>query len=216
MTNDIVTDQDKVIISLFDYSGTWSQPWRDAGYKVIQIDIQLGQDILDTVQAALELHYEGFKAYGVLIAAPCTDFASSGARHWKKKIGQPAPYDGKLEEIFEDRLDYFTTLVYTSLFIVELFNPEFWTLENPVGRIHQLVPELGEKKLVFQPWEYGDPWTKKTCLWGEFNNQLEKTPVEPLQGSMAYRTSSRNKNKRTQTPPGFARAFFEANKKGCL
>lgn len=107
-------------------------------------------------------------------------------------------------------------LVYTSLFIVELLDPEFWVLENPVGRIQKLVPELGEKRLVFQPWEYGDPWSKKTCLWGKFNNKLEKTPVDPIQGSMAYRTSSRNKNKRTQTPPGFAKAFFEANKKGCL
>lgn len=30
------------ILSLCDYSGSWSQPYRDAGYEVIQVDLQWG------------------------------------------------------------------------------------------------------------------------------------------------------------------------------
>ena len=37
----------KTILSLFDASGNWSAPYRRAGYRVIQRDIQLGQDIFE-------------------------------------------------------------------------------------------------------------------------------------------------------------------------
>jgi len=36
----------KTILSLFDYTGNWSKPYRDNGYNVIQVDIKLGMDIL--------------------------------------------------------------------------------------------------------------------------------------------------------------------------
>lgn len=36
----------KTILSLFDYSGHWSKPYKDAGYDVYQCDIKLGIDIL--------------------------------------------------------------------------------------------------------------------------------------------------------------------------
>lgn len=35
-----------IIISLFDYTGNWSRPYRENGYEVIQVDIQHGTDIL--------------------------------------------------------------------------------------------------------------------------------------------------------------------------
>lgn len=30
----------KVVLSLFDHTGNWSQPWEDAGYQVLRFDIQ--------------------------------------------------------------------------------------------------------------------------------------------------------------------------------
>ena len=35
------------LLSLFDYTGNWSRPYREAGWHVVQIDILLGQDILE-------------------------------------------------------------------------------------------------------------------------------------------------------------------------
>lgn len=40
----------KVILSLFDYSGSWSKPYRDAGYDVVQVDLKLGDDIFEVSQ----------------------------------------------------------------------------------------------------------------------------------------------------------------------
>jgi len=62
--------------------------------------------------------------------------------------------------------------VYAVLFIVELFNPKWWVIENPVGRLHKLVPEVGKPKMYFNPTDFGHPYTKKTALYGEFNTSL--------------------------------------------
>jgi hypothetical protein len=94
----------------------------------------------------------------------------------------------------------------------------FWTLENPVGRIRRLLPEIGKVKLTFDPCDYGDAYTKRTQLYGVFNLP-EKHPVEPVkvcsEGSWLMQLggkSERTKELRSITPTGFARAFYEANK----
>lgn len=62
-------------------------------------------------------------------------------------------------------------------------------------------------------------YTKKTGLWGEFNTNLVKMPVEPVKGCAAGSplmryggTSEATKAARSNTPEGFAQAFYEANK----
>lgn len=40
-------------------------------------------------------------------------------------------------------------------------------LENPFnGRLKEII---GSPQYVYQPWEFGSPWTKKTAIWGKFN-----------------------------------------------
>lgn len=69
--------------------------------------------------------------------------------------------------------------------------------------------------MYFNPCDYGDTYTKKTCLWGKFN-MPEKNVVDPVEGSKLWKNyggkSARVKEIRSKTPEGFARAFFEANK----
>ena len=62
-------------------------------------------------------------------------------------------------------------------------------------------------------------YTKKTGLWGNFNRDIIKKPIEPVraskQGTFTQRyggKSDRTKELRSNTPKGFARAFYEANK----
>jgi hypothetical protein len=190
----------KTILSLFDYSGNWSKPYREAGYNVIQVDIKLGIDILTFDYQAIP------EIYGILCAVPCTDFAVSGARWFAEK-----DKDGRTELSI--------SLVKKSLEIINYFNPVFWALENPVGRIARLVPELGKTSLIFQPCDYGDAYRKRTCLWGKFNHPI-KNPVEPLgirkgQPDEWYSKmggkSEKTKAYRSQTPLKFAQAFYEAN-----
>ena len=211
-------NKDKTILSLFDKSGIWSRPYKKAGYKVIRVEIQDGIDVFEVMADAMAQVKEGEKeevkitVYGVLAAPPCTDFAGSGARWWKGKENQPADYDGHRTVEFDNTLEHSIGMILATIEIIAQLDPQgFWSLENPVGRLNKLVPELGDP-WYFQPCEYGDPYTKKTGLYGKFNKPAKKEPVLPLFGSMIQsKLSSKQKNERSKTPAGFAQAFFEAN-----
>lgn len=64
------------IISLCDYSGSWSAPYEQAGYEVKRIDLQNGGYDVRLLMREKDVH-------GILLAPPCTCFASSGA--WVKR-----------------------------------------------------------------------------------------------------------------------------------
>lgn len=200
----------RVIISLFDHSGEWSRPYREAGYPVIHFDIKepggfgWSHDIADFSVAYLTEELGLDFVYGIIAAPPCTHFTSSGAQYWPAKDA-----DGRTDEMLE--------LVYTVFRCVELFGPVFWAFENPVGRLPKLIPGLGAP-WYWQPYFYGDAYTKKTGLWGCFDNELERNEVEPIRacdaGSWLMKlggSSEATKAARSVTPAGFARAFFNAN-----
>lgn len=176
-------------------------PSREAGYDVRVITLPSSD-----VRLVKRLNE---KVYGVLAAPPCTHFCSSGARRWAVK-GETALLDG-------------LSVVDACIRIISIYDPVFWALGNPVGR---LVSYIGPPTLWFQPWEYGDPYTKKTGLWGRFNIP-ERTPCQPIAGIVNdghNNPSKRFPSKmhllppttdratlRSITPPGFAEAFFKAN-----
>ncbi|MDI3187586.1 hypothetical protein [Pseudomonas paracarnis] len=70
-------------------------------------------------------------------------------------------------------------------------------------------------RLAFDPHHLGDPYTKKTLLWGRFNANLPIAPVEASDGSKMHRKFGGNrlatKNARSATPEGFSYGFFMAN-----
>ena len=184
----MMENNQKIIYDLFGAIGAWSKYYRDNGYDVRVItwpdnDVRL-------------LCPPNKDVYGILSAPPCTRLAGSGARWWKK---------AGLSALFEA-----LAAVDASLRMVAICQPHFWCLENPVGR---LVHCLGKPKMYFNPCDYGDPWTKKTCLWGKFNIP-EKNPVVPEKRSRIWTMppSPDRQKLRSITPPGFARAFYESNK----
>jgi len=198
---------DKIVLSLFDRSGAWSRPWEEAGYQVYRFDIQSDAELGDVNNFGAGFFgewfgdFDGLEVYAILAACPCTDFATSGARHFAAKDA-----DGRTAASIE--------LVRQTLRVVEYFRPAVWAIENPVGRIEKLTG-LQPWRLSFDPCHLGDPYTKKTLLWGRFNADLPVAPVEPLEGSKMHRqyggSSLATKNARSVTPEGFAYAFFMAN-----
>jgi hypothetical protein len=213
----------KVLISLFDYTGNWSRPYLEAGWIVIRIDLKIKDaDNIHTfkkdlgeidAQWVMNNILKKYKTiHGVLAAPPCTDFAVSGAKHWAKKDTAMNTLWGK-----QYRIDFFITLVKKVLMIIDLVKPLlFYAIENPVGRIKRLIPELGEA-WYFQPNWYGDPYTKKTGLFGKFNRPSPTNIVVPVKYSYGSKTqryggkSERTKELRSITPMGFSNAFYNAN-----
>jgi hypothetical protein len=156
----------KLILSLFDYSGIWSKPYRDAGYEVIQIDLKLGDDIFEVMAnvGGILADDPDFSVYGILAAPPCTDFASSGAVWFKGKEFKPANYDNPKTLEFDNTVEHSIGMVLATLAIIDWLKPKFYAIENPVGRIRTLVPELGDP-WYFQPYWWGDNYSKKTALY---------------------------------------------------
>ena len=182
-----------MILDLCSGSGAWSQPYADAGYRVIRVDLTgLSGAMIPDVRL---LQVVDLPVYGILAAPPCTDLSVSGARWWERK-GPRALFDA-------------LAIADACLRAVALCKPVFWALENPVGRLRRFY---GDPRLIFDPCDYGDPYTKKTLLWGDFFIPAQ-SPVDPVEGSKMHLLppSPGRAAARSKTPPGFARAFFEAN-----
>lgn len=206
--------QASCVISLCDRTGNMVKPWLNAGFRALTIDLQDGEldhqnhrhirsDVrkitLATVIAAQPVAM-------VFAFPPCTHLASSGAR-WFKGKGLGSLIGGL--EIVE----------HCRMLCEGSESP--WMLENPVGT---LSTYWREPDYAFDPCDYGDPYTKKTCLWvgGGFvmppkvkpgDMFDEPTWVAPTLGSIIHfmPPSADRGDKRSITPPGFAQAVFEAN-----
>jgi len=248
-----------LIVSVCDYSGAWSKPFADAGELVLQVDPKLdpacdhkgygygyegsgkvaplGPNTLGIAWTAQQLadaisdeggyfldqlcrwHAESVECRGLLLAPPCTDYSSSGARWFSAKDA-----DGRTEAS--------NKIIRSCLSLVDLLSPDWWCLENPVGRLRRCVPEVGDIKMRFDPTDYAlladrcdvekEAMTKRTCLYGDFNTELFQARIEPVmytdskgnRGSWQWMhlggKSERTKELRSMTPTGFARAFHEA------
>jgi hypothetical protein len=203
----------KTILHLCADLGSDSRPYQLAnGYKVILIGKEIG----------VENYSPNEPIHGVIANPVCTDFSTAKGFH-------------KFNDI-----EAGMALVNHCLRIIKEANPKFWALENPFnGRLKDV---LGKPKMVYQPWQYGSPWTKKTALWGEFNippplfSAWESVPknenlyVRPTRGkpSLAFlHKSAINHIKefefakdfvktdadfRSLCSQGFAQAFFECNR----
>lgn len=185
-----------LILDLCGGTGSWSEPYRQSGaYDVHIIDPQEWlSDDAGTGDVRLFEHLVR-PVRGILCAPPCTHFSASGARWWAAKG------EGALLEAL--------AVADACSRIVLMHRPEWWALENPVGRLRRFY---GPPTYSFNPSDHGDPYTKKTLLWGNFNLPT-RSPVAPTEGSKMWKLSPSPERARLRsaTPPGFARAFFEAN-----
>ena len=198
-----------LLISLFDRTGNQSRPYRENGWEIVQIDIQNGKDILKWNYEGIDL--DRYRKIGVLAPIPCTDYATSGAKHFSKK-----------DELGYTKLsDILVTRTYN---IIQYLNPFFWQVENPRTRLHKLHPWIGQRpKLVFNPCDFAgyDPnpddsrYNKETWLFGKFNDPVKKYLPAFTKDNLGWRNlggkSLETKNARSITPLGFAYAFYEAN-----
>ena len=197
-----------VVVSLCDYTGAMVKPWAEAGHHCICYDLQhsiradrverygLGS-ITYRWADVRSLTAADMPASRIVFAfPPCTHLAVSGARDFARKGLR----------LLIDALE----VVETCRVLCENSRAP-WMLENPVSRLSTLWRKPDH---TFDPCDYGDPWTKRTCLWvGGGFVMPEKSPVAPTLGSMIHLMppSEDRANLRSATPAGFSRAVFQAN-----
>ncbi len=218
----------KIILDLCGGTGSWSRPYREAGYTVINATLP-DHDVRNWRKDAVILNVID-NVYGILAAPPCTMF--SFARTNAKKPRDL--YEGM--EVVRACLD----IIWSSMETIgptqnkRPFTLRFWALENPYFGL--LRNFLGKPAFVFDPYEFGDAYQKRTALWGHFNEPI-KTPVKMSTKAKAKaKTNSYlhtigtkfdmlkskdihpesfgefdRQTRRSITPAGFADAFFKAN-----
>ena len=180
---------ERLIVDLCSGSGSWSEPYKQAGYRVRRFTLP-HYDVR-------ELPAFDEPVWGVLAAPPCTEFSLA-------KNGRERDFRAGLET------------VSACLRLIAAAQPRWWALENPVGLLARF---LGRPVDVFDPHEYGDPWTKRTALWGSFGVPARGPHVRPIDGGGPLCSICHPDEPRTCsladhlaiTPPGFARAFCDAN-----
>jgi len=174
----------KIILDLCGGTGTWSEPYKNAGYDVRNITLP-NYDI--------RTYKPPKNVYGILAAPPCTEF--SVAKNGKRD------FPGALE------------IVRACLDIIwEYPHLHFWALENPRGMLSRF---LGRAPYYFEQWEFGGNRRKPTALWGRFDKPKKTVFIKPeILAPWPEKGEVRKTRAQTRaiTPPGFARAFFLANK----
>lgn len=108
-------------------------------------------------------HYQGdvrdilYNSWDMVIAfPPCTDLSVSGARYFAQKRA-----DGRQQ----------ASIAFFLLF-TELNVP--WAIENPIGIMSR---EYRKPDQIIQPWQFGHPESKATCLWLHGLPKLRPTNV---------------------------------------
>lgn len=136
----------------------------------------------------------------VLAFPPCTHLASSGARWFEQKRA-----DGRQQQGIGFFLE-FTTLDHVPLVAIE----------NPIGIMSSKYRKPDQ---IIQPWMFGHPETKATCLWLKGLKPLVPTDnvreeMETLPTSQKHRVhylppGPERSILRSKTYPGIAKAMAE-------
>lgn len=181
----------KKIISLCDYTGIWGGQYEDE-YDVIYVDLQRDP------AADVRLFQYTQNVHGIIAQPSCDHLANCGAR-WYEQKG-----DEKLIEGLQ-LIDACVRIIFA-----HRRQLAWWVLENPVGR---LIHYLGPWAHTYNPNDHGDPYTKRTCLWGEFTMPQVFEPCKATEGSKMHLVAPGpdRKNIRSASPAGFCEAFRMAN-----
>lgn len=200
----------KTILHLCADIGSDSHVYKQNGYNVIKVGKDIGVE---------SFSYNG-EVFGIIANPVCTEFSFAKMKHNNGNGDHEAG-------LF---------LVNHCLRIINECNPAWWYIENPAtGRLKNF---LGKPDFIYEPYEFGDGWTKKTALWGKFNKP-EKThtwetcpKIEGLytrpnrqKPSLAFMHKSHKKfipsfddfivdddmGFRSLCSQGFAKAFFDKN-----
>lgn len=208
--------------------------FREKGHEAFSCDLMecsgghpewhIKHDVLDLLKTPTYfftengLYYTMLKWDMIIAFPPCTHLCVSGAAWFEQKR-----QDGRQRA----GIEFFANFLNLDC--------EKVAIENPIGiisgnYIKKWFPELAEKynfpikpTQIIQPFQFGDPYTKQTCLWLKGLNPLKPTDIleKPKEGwrNQAFNrkdgkyggfiSSSKQSVLGSKTFPGVARAMAE-------
>jgi len=134
----------------------------------------------------------------IIAFPPCTHLCSSGQHWFYRGLKDP--------QLREDGADFFMKFVEADC--------EKIAIENPVGIMSTRYRKPDQ---IINPWQFGNPEQKKTCLWlkelpllietENVYNYMMTLPAK--QRERIWRLGSGHAKERSKTYPGIARAMAE-------
>lgn len=134
---------------------------------------------------------------------PCTFLSKAGACHWKNRKDEQ-----------QAALEFVRKLMNCGIGRI--------AIENPIGKISTAIRKPDQ---IIEPYHFGHPWLKATCLWLNnlpklrYTNIVEPTGHWVSAGNIAGREhrrftgytegAGRNKKNRSKTFPGIAQAMAD-------
>lgn len=169
--------KNKILIAC-EESQTITKEFRFLGYEAYSCDIQ------DSSGGHPEWHIKGDAIkeahsgkYNLMIAhPPCTYLAVSGARWMYNKDGS------RNEERWikqKQALDFVQSLLQSPIHYI--------ALENPVSVISSKIRKPNQ---IIQPYMFGEPYEKKTCLWLKNLPLLKQTNLVKPEPRIKYKSGN--------------------------
>lgn len=181
-----------------EFSGVVRDAFIAKGHDAFSCDLLPGEgdgphiqgDVLDVLNDGWDL---------IIAHPPCTYLCSSGL-HWNHR--RPGRWE-KTEEAFE--------------FVMKIAGAECGkiAIENPIGC---LSTKWRKPDQIIQPWQFGHPESKATCLWLKGLPSLQPTDVLEREGRWDNQTpsgqnklgpSAKRAMERSRTYLGIAQAMAE-------
>lgn len=161
-----------------EYSGTFRRAFQALGCHAVSVDLDpaddgsihhVQADIIDFLEST-----ENQPRWDVIMAfPPCTHLATSGAKHFPQKIK-----DGRQQQA----IDFF--MYFAGLH--KAFPLQFprVVIENSVGI---MSTRYRKPDHILQPYQFGDPHSKRTCFWLEGDlPELKPTHFPPYNKGEFY------------------------------
>lgn len=202
------------MLAACESSGRVRDAFAARGWDAWSCDLEPSETPGQHVQGDIRKFYElltGFPFHLIIGFPPCTDLSLAGARFWKEKRA-----DGRQDAAAE----FFMDMIRSRAVHV--------AVENPRG---DMTRRYRPPDQIVEPWWFGDPYSKKTCLWLRnlpelyIDNPVRVTGRVATGGGSwrtdttagrkhmsAYEDSEGRKNRakvRSRTFPGLARAMAD-------
>jgi len=172
-----------------EYSGAVRRAFRALGHRAWSCDLLPAEDgSLYHIQGDVVPHLGD--GWDLMIAfPPCTHLCVSGARWFKDKVQEQA-----------EALDFVSMLMAAPI-------PRI-AIENPVGVISTKIRKPDQ---IIQPFMFGDPFMKTTCLWLKGLNKLTPTDIVSGREQKCWKEppGPDRWKIRSRTYPGIAKAMAD-------
>jgi hypothetical protein len=189
-----------------EFSGTVREAFRKKGHDAWSCDLLPSEIEGNHIEASvLTILDDG---WDLMIAhPPCTYLTNAGVRHLHEngsgRAGGKAKVNGAARwQAMGEAAEFFNQLKHAPI--------KRKAIENPIP--HKYAKELiGQYQQRIQPWEFGEPETKATCLWLIGLPPLMATMIETTRYPRCHMMSpspDRWKN-RSRTYAGIAKAMAE-------